>query len=301
MKLSFIIPYYEVPEEMLRQCIDSIVSLKSINVYDREIIVVDDGSRNDIKSLVEGYGKNVIYLRQENEGPGSARNRGLEIAQGEWIQFVDADDSLLSDNYDTLICNIDNHDYDMIMFEFTHHAEGYEKPTKEYHRCSGVDYMLHNNMKAHPVLFVFKKNILKDLRFERGLFHEDELFTPQLVLNAQNILVSKAKAYYYRLREGSTMVRLDIEWITLRLNNLFTVIKSLDKICQSEQNQRQKALRRKVSQLTMDYIYNIVTLTHSIRELKERLSLLRKNNLYPLPIKAYTWKYLLFSLITKIV
>lgn len=301
MKLSFIIPYYEVPENMLRQCIDSIICLNGIDACDREIIIVDDGSKNDISSLLKQYGDSVRYIRQDNMGPGAARNHGLQVAQGEWIQFVDADDTLFSRNYDSLIQNIDSQEYDMVMFEFTHHAERYGEPTEGYRRCSGVEYMLHNNMKAHPVLFVFRKSILGDLTFQQGIFHEDELFTPQLVLNAQSILVSNTTAYYYRLREGSTMVRRDWEWKILRLDNLLTVITTLDSICHSEQGNRQKALRRKVSQLTMDYLYNIVTLTHSWRELRERISSLRNDNLYPLHIKAYTWKYLVFSLITKIV
>jgi len=57
-----------------------------------ETIVVDDGSRDDTEVIVSGYGRDVRYFRQENSGPAMARNRGVELASGNWIAFLDADD-----------------------------------------------------------------------------------------------------------------------------------------------------------------------------------------------------------------
>jgi cellulose synthase/poly-beta-1,6-N-acetylglucosamine synthase-like glycosyltransferase len=89
--ISVVIPAYNA-EKSLRRAIDSVLA-QTRPVYD--VIVVDDGSRDDTAAVGEVYGGAVRVIRQANAGPGAARNRGAEAAQGEWIALLDADDAWL--------------------------------------------------------------------------------------------------------------------------------------------------------------------------------------------------------------
>ena len=91
VKVSVIIPCYNM-KKYLPECIDSILNQ---SIRDLEIICIDDGSRDGTKELLEYYqGKssNFHFIYQNNEGSGSARNRGMQVASGEYIAFMDADD-----------------------------------------------------------------------------------------------------------------------------------------------------------------------------------------------------------------
>ena len=98
--VSFIIAYYNLPLTMLCECIDSIMQLP-LTTAEREIIVVDDGSDLSPMNELMRYGDNIIYIRQNNKGLSEARNTGIQMAKGSYLQFVDADDTLLLAPYTT--------------------------------------------------------------------------------------------------------------------------------------------------------------------------------------------------------
>ena len=87
-KVSVIIPFYK-GVDWLVEAVDSVLAQTYSNV---EIIVVNDGSTEDLSDFLVKYGNHIIYIYQENRGPGAARNRGIEIAQGDFICFLDSDD-----------------------------------------------------------------------------------------------------------------------------------------------------------------------------------------------------------------
>ena len=79
--VSFILTYYNQPVQMLCECIDSILAL-SLRSFEREIIIIDDGSRVSPMNGLMQYGDEIIYVRQKNGGLSVARNKGIEMAQG---------------------------------------------------------------------------------------------------------------------------------------------------------------------------------------------------------------------------
>jgi glycosyltransferase involved in cell wall biosynthesis len=89
--VSVIIPAYN-SENFIRRAIDSVLAQTH---RAEEIIVVDDGSTDSTREIVQSYGPPVQYLHQENAGPGAARNAGIRAAQGDWIAFLDHDDEWL--------------------------------------------------------------------------------------------------------------------------------------------------------------------------------------------------------------
>lgn len=289
--VSFIIPAYNIEPDMLRECIDSIMSL-SLSEQEREIIVVDDGSEftplNDLNDLAD----NFIYLRQRNQGLSAARNTGLRMATGRFIQFVDADDRLIQAPYEHCLDIARYHNPDVVFFKSTTTDRNVETPFTYNGPTTGSEYMRSNNIRAAAWGYIFERNILGDLRFTPGRFHEDEEFTPQLFLRSERFYSTDSEAYFYRQREGSITndntenhthaLFADTERILLHLQSL--VVPNADR----------PALNRRIAQLTMDYLYNIIRRTHDRDLLAETMERLRSHGLYPLPDRDYTKKYKYF-------
>ena len=181
---------------MLCECIDSILAL-SLRPFEREIIIVDDGSNVSPMNGLMQYGDEIIYIRQKNSGLSVARNKGIEMAQGEYLQFVDADDHLIQVPYEHCLDMIRlNDDIDMVMFDFTSTATK-ETSYNDSEVITGSEYMLKNNIHGTAWGYLFKRTTLSELRFTPGIWHEDEEFTPQLLIRAEHVCATDAKAYYY--------------------------------------------------------------------------------------------------------
>ena len=235
-----------------------------------------------------------IILSKEGDDLSSSRNIALDKAQGEYIQFVDADDYLFS-SYSEIIRILESERPDIVMFN-----------TKEC-KCSGCDYMISHNLHGSACGYVFRKDLLGTLRFTPSIFHEDEEFTPQLIIKAQKLIGTPLMPYCYVNTSNSIMTCHEEGHLTKRLNDMMLVLMNLKDErrerkdesvhCSGVESKEHQALTRRVSQLTMDYLYNIFRLRRS--ELRARISDLRHLDLYPLPLHRYTWKYLFFALCTR--
>ena len=280
---------------MLEECIQSVLSLP-LCPEEREILIIDDGSKEPV-SDIEG----VSIVRQDNQGLSAARNKGLELAQGEYIQFLDADDFLLSDAYSQVLGLLSEQLPDMLMFGFTHKAPTEKSRLKGVERFrSGIDFLRTHNMRASAWGYLFRKSILQDLHFYPGILHEDELFTPQLLLKAGSLLVANCSPYYYRVRTSTITHQQDRTHVQKRLDDTLFVIRQLDNMTRRLPDEAREALRRRVSQLTMDYIYNVYRQTYGRNEHSARIFALKDAGLYPLPIRTYTFKYWLFALMSHV-
>lgn len=299
MKISFIIPQYDKPVYMLRECISSIFAL-SLTDEEREVIIVDDGSIVPFDDALRGFGDRIKVVRQQNQGLSAARNTGIAVATGEYIQFVDSDDALLPDVYERVISKVREKQMDILMFRFTY---GSAKPKdKKLSRCYvGWQFLLHKNLRAAVWCYIFRKDALGDLRFQPGIYHEDALFTPQLLMRVGSLYVLKEKAYFYRQGEGTIMSNRDEQHIQKRLNDSVFVLLELQRLADNMGGDRSKAMQRCIDQQTMAYIYTMMLLRRTPREIRQRINALKENRLYPLPLKPYTWKYLIFALLTRVI
>jgi len=104
--VSVIVPAYNV-EACLKQCVDSVLS-QSLKAS--EVIVVNDGSTDRTAEMARSYGDQIVYIEQDNQGQGAARNAGLRIAKGEFIAFLDADDYWLPDFLKETMAFLSEHD-----------------------------------------------------------------------------------------------------------------------------------------------------------------------------------------------
>lgn len=295
--VTFIITCYDLPVQMLHECIDSILSL-SLRPFEREIIVVDDGSPTSPLDSLTHYGNDIIYLRKANGGVSTARNLGIRTATGRYIQFVDGDDRLIQTTYEHCLDIVRKQRADIVMFDFTRQspdATTYE----DLSAMTGAEMMRQHNIRGASCLYVFKRSILGNLAFTPGInYGEDEEFTPQLLLRAETVVCTTAKAYYYRKRDTSATQDTSREGIARRLDDNHRAIVSLSTMASTLPTAERLAMERRVAQLTMDYIYNTIVLTRERQELDRRIEQLRSEGLFPLPDRDYTTKYTWFRRLT---
>ena len=282
---------------MLCECIDSILAL-SLRPFEREIIIVDDGSNVSPMNGLMQYGDEIIYIRQKNSGLSVARNNGIEMARGEYLQFVDSDDHLIQVPYEHCLDLIRlNNDIDMVMFDFTSTATK-ETSYKDSEVITGSEYMLKNNIHATAWGYLFKRATLSELRFTPGIWHEDEEFTPQLLIRAEHVCTTDAKAYYYYKHKGSITTHNDDESKTKRFNDIRGVLDRLQYLCDRVPQSDRVALQRRVAQLTMDYIYQVIIQQRSHKALNACINELNSKGLFPLPDRDYSQKYIWFRKMT---
>ena len=294
--ISFIVTYYNLPLRLLRQCLDSILAL-SLQPSEREMIVVDDGSEHSPMNELMIYGDAIHYIRQAHQGLSMARNTGLQMASGTYLQFVDGDDRLLKVPYEHCIDLARKHLPEMVLFQLTRENDS-EGTYKDSEAQSGSNYMRHQNIHGSACGFLFARSILGDLRFTPGIWHEDEEFTPQLLLRAEVIRVTDAKAYLYRHTPDSITTSNDAHQRLKRLEDCHGIICRLNTIADRLPSDDRMALQRRVAQLTMDYLYNLIRQTGSRQHLEQEMEVLRKQGLFPLPDRNYTQKYTWFRRMT---
>ncbi|MBS7282815.1 glycosyltransferase [Prevotella hominis] len=292
--VSFIITTSKHQKEYLVECIKSILQL-SLNPKEREIILIDDGS--DICPLndLAEYLPNIIYLRQPNQGVSVARNYGMKIATGKYIQFIDGDDYILKAAYEHCLDIVRYHQPDIVTFNYCKNNKNiepsYELPTP----VTGTDFLNNNNLHGAAWSYIFRHSIVGSLQFTPGIVYgEDEEFTPQLFLRAERIFKINTEAYFYRDNKNSVSHQYHKEKIQLRMDNSMEVLLHLQQLLDKIPVAERQALNRRIAQLTMDYLYNNIRLNHSLISLNKCIKQLRSHGLYPLPDKDYTKKYTMF-------
>ena len=189
-KVSVIVPVYNT-EKYLKECIESILGM---SYPELEVILVDDGSADSSGSICDEYSHKdtrVIVIHKPNGGLSSARNAGLESSSGEYICFIDSDDTVEPEFAEKLIdafCMDPLADFAFCDFEDTRRPELTEKlkvtgDTAILLEKEGFKELLSDHKSREYVNAVivcnklFKRELFNDLRFSEGRWHEDEFFT----------------------------------------------------------------------------------------------------------------------------
>lgn len=217
MLVSVIIPAYNAGE-YLAQCIENLLyqTHKSL-----EIIVVDDGSTDNTAQVAHQY-PSIRYLYQENEGPSSARNRGIKAASGEYIHFMDADDAITLDFYEKMVQAVVDTDADIAFCGFI--FERYPKQTQrvEYRTLytKTEDKIRATNVCNYAACwrYLFRLSFLKErnLLFELGRLAEDRIFSLQAVFFANRIVSVPGIMYFYKNRVNTLTTNKEIEKVKKR-------------------------------------------------------------------------------------
>lgn len=216
--VSVIIPAYNA-EEYISRAIDSVLHQTHKNI---EVIVVNDGSQDNTERIVKSYGNNKIrYYYQENQGVALARNYGIEKSKGNYIGFLDADDYVLPNMYATLINDIQKNDSDIAMCNIF--LENDQNTRVKILRLNNntLDLSKPENLtKAFKYIGnsswnkLYKKAVIKDIRFPRYKRGEDALFILEVLLNSESVSINKEALYiYYQNSSSVTKSGINLEVI----------------------------------------------------------------------------------------
>lgn len=212
MKISIIIPVYKV-ESYLDKCISSIVNQTYTNL---EIILVDDGSPDQCPQMCDAWAEKDARIRvihKENGGLSDARNAGMAVATGELMTFVDSDDWIDSDMYKHLYQRmVEDHSdiaacgVQMVWEDGTPPRILTRMGNHVLSKEEAMQAIIEESWLKQPVWYkLYKTNLIKDILFPVGKYHEDVFWSYQAVDRANKISVSDHIGYYYLQRNGSIM------------------------------------------------------------------------------------------------
>ena len=301
--ISFIIPTYRTDDNLLRRCIGSVTGLPT--EWEIEIIVVDDGTPDSHTSdiISEFADRRISYYYQENAGPGQARNTGIEKATKEYVQFLDADDYLLSNIYAKCLSIIDKYSPDLLTFSFKNvteiETETDTAPSDDMitYISSGIDFMLNNNFVGAACNIIAKRSLLQGLSFTPGILHEDEEFRPLLYLRSEKTVVTKLKPYAYYHHKQSTMGNIKPKKLERRFSDMLYVVDSLRNHAAKSTGKERDALENRIAQLCEAMLLTMIRLSPDKAFFSQWLSKLKENRMYPLPAYNSDLKHTLFRLI----
>ncbi len=209
-KISIIIPVYNV-ENYIKKCLDSVVTQNCSNF---EVVIVIDGSKDASADICHEYAEKYDYItvfEQENKGLSAARNKGIELATGDYILLLDSDDWLTENGLSHVQNVIDNTAAEIIfgkihryfedtnryrysVVDFTQYADDIS-PYELYCKLSEIK----NFGFCAPHIVASKKFIVDNgLWFYEGIYHEDELWVPLVMTTANTVATCNEGHYVYR-------------------------------------------------------------------------------------------------------
>lgn len=228
IKVSVIIPVYNV-EQYLPKCLASVVQQ---TLKDIEIICVNDGSTDNCLKILEEFkskDNRIKIINKENKGLGNARNTGLDVACGEYISFIDSDDYIDENFLELLYNEAKENNADVACGGIKRENDGKTHFLINYSQTVTTDdiYGKINISKAVQFSFVwnkiYKHSFLKEnkLQFMQNVNFEDLIYTPQIILKSNTLVVVPNTFYHYVKREKS--IFQDIENIDLQKDKLFSL------------------------------------------------------------------------------
>ena len=205
VKVSIVVPVYNA-SKYLKTCLDSLVNQ---TIDDMEIIAIDDASLDNSLDILKDYVKNYsflkVYSNKKNMGQGWTRNRGISLASGEYIGFLDADDYVNINMYKTMYeAAILNNRPDIIVTSLKFVTDDFY-PGINYERdLKGRVYSINEN--PDMVIYespsccnkLFKKDLINDYYFIPNVMWEDVAFTYSMLIKADNMLRLNNLDYFYR-------------------------------------------------------------------------------------------------------
>ena len=231
--ISVVVPVYNV-ETYLVECLDSI---QNQTYTDFEVILVNDGSTDGSQAICERYcqaDKRFRLMNQTNQGLSAARNKGVEISTGEYIVFVDSDDSIKT-NYLEKLMQYMAEDVDIVECIFTVKKmkflnENIETTTIIFEGDSNeaVKFFPNHTLNVNAVTKLYRREIVEAVPYIDGVIFEDVYCGIGMLKYIRKIIKIDYKGYYYRQRQASIMHRtftpknLDIFTVSDKLIELYS-------------------------------------------------------------------------------
>lgn len=250
--ISIIVPIYNT-EKYLKKCLDSIINQTYQNL---EIILINDGSTDKSYDICKEYkdkdNRIVLINKKNNTGQADARNRGLKIAKGDYIGFVDSDDYIESNMFEKLMNAMYKYKAEISMCNMYVVEKGEIVDTntipktiygKLDYKSALIELMKDRNVGNYMWIKLFDKKLFEGIRFPKGKIFEDIDVVYKLFEKANNIAYIEDCMYYYVQREGSTLNSLSEKAVLDFVDILF---------------KRYYYIKRKHADLQLYNVYSIV-------------------------------------------
>lgn len=283
MKYSIIIPVYNV-ENYIKKCLESI---KGQTYKNFEVIIVNDGSKQNEKEIIKPFlkDKRFKYYEKENGGLSDARNYGVGYAAGDYIIYVDSDDYIEKDLLTKINNLVETIDYDVVRYNLNVVSEDGEIIFKNddidltYDSIKGI---LLNKYVEPAWLYAYKKDFyLKNkFTFPKGKIHEDFYLTLLILDKAKNIGVINYNGYNYVQRGTGIMGNKAYEKVKIRVEDFI-----------SHNKYHQKNIKNKyiLSYSNRSLVYKISELKG--KDLDNKINYIEKSNIlsniYSLSFKQF--------------
>lgn len=217
-KVSVIVPVYN-REKRLSTCIESLLAQTYNNL---EIILINDGSTDNSFEIIDNYfkenPKTIKAINQQNKGVAAARNRGLAAATGDYLMFVDSDDSLHRDCIQEVLNHAKQKDADITQFRMTYtYTDGTERLETSAFPCETLvekkDFKKYvyvkmiTGIKMNSICrTLYKRDVVENIKFREGMVTaEDLIFNMEAFTRAKKYLYLPGPYYYYyQSNEGLT-------------------------------------------------------------------------------------------------
>ena len=224
MNVSVILPVFN-EEKFIKKAIESVLNQ---TLEDFELIIVNDGSTDATLDIIREFDDSRIRLiNQSNQGPGASRNNALDIAEGDYVMFLDGDDFYKSNALETAYGEITSNDCDITIFQILKYdgksysqnswfnldnfAEDFENRVFNPHECR--DFLFDISVSAAQK--IFRKEFIDDIhaRFPEGIYFEDMPFFFYTFLSAERVSIIKEHLYVRRKHEGSITESVDSKFL----------------------------------------------------------------------------------------
>jgi CDP-glycerol glycerophosphotransferase len=241
-KISTIMPTYNV-QGYIDEAINSVAAQEN-PLYDLELIVIDDGSTdgtvNVVEQLKEEFPGDILVIQQDNEGPGAARNKGINLSTGDFIAFLDGDDILYDDAYFKLLQSAMSNNADIVVGNVDRFN------SSSNHFVSGLHRKIFDNelsnthiINNHSLLYdttswnkLFRADFLKkyQILFPENILYEDIPFNMEAHLRSTCTNIITDKVYRWRLRDGNDKSITQSRFEFKNLEDRITAIKLFSEI-----------------------------------------------------------------------
>lgn len=280
--LSIIVPVYNV-EKYLQDCFESLEKQIEDNI---EIIFVDDGSPDNSGKLCDQYAKNhnnAFVIHKTNGGLSDARNAGIQAANGKYVMFLDSDDALVDNICTKLITILQLEEVDILYAVIKWITP---KKTSLYTKfgvatneiISGIDALKMElsagKFAAMAQMGIYRTEFIrgKSLWFKNGILHEDEQWTPRVMIEAKKIRKIDIPFYKYYIRENSITQNKSIK----RYYDLIDTVNEIDSLYKDRGDM---TLRKYGSQyLVKLYMHAVAHIKNCGRKCSTRIGYIFKNS-----------------------
>ena len=282
IKLSIIVPVYNL-EKYIGECLASLLN-QDLEYSEYEVLVVDDGSTDNSGNIIDVYAEkysNVHAFHKGNGGVSSARNLALEKSQGEYIWFVDGDDLIASSALKDMLEQIySNHEPDLLRIIIIDFKDG------EHVDLDKRNYLGNERHSDWIVTWIIKRSLILDNNIsfdERVSFGEDDIFCVFVRQHVKRIIDYPWVGYFYRQREGSALHSAITE-------------DSFMKFVRSYKADLEYAEKYDFFWYKKDSVYKnmsnvmLFVAMQPFKKRREKIRILKENNLFPLPVKKTTEK-----------